>query len=405
MNNRAEILRNRMAAMLQGDRIIWLLIALLAIFSVLTVYSSADVLALRNDTYTESFLVRHVVLLLGALVVMYVAHMVNYMQYAKWSTVLIAIAIPMLIYTMFFGVNINGASRWIRLPFVGITFQTSDFAKLAIILYVARTVAIMQTKKLSQLELLGPVLATVVLIAPYDLSNALVLFLTCVMQMFIGKVELRNVFSLIMLGAGLFALLIIMSEIFPAIRVDTWISRLKVFFEGGSPEDTFQLLQAKMAVAKGGFFGVGPGNGVQSYFLPHAYSDYIYCIIIEEYGMFGGVLVLMLYMMLVIRTIRMVNKSPKAFGSMLAMGLTLSITIQAFAHMAVNVNLMPVTGLTLPFVSLGGTSLMFTGISLGIILSVSRHIEKTSEKEKKQEGFEEKKENVVKTEEKKIDQV
>ena len=405
MNNRAEILRNRVAALMQGDRIIWLVIAMLAIFSVLTVYSSADVLAQRNNTYTESFLVRHVVLMMGAVVVLYIAHMVNYMQYARWSTVLIAIAIPMLIYTMFFGVNINGASRWIRLPFVGITFQTSDFAKLAIILYVSRTVAIMQTKKLSQLELLGPVLATVILIAPFDLSNALVLFITCVMQMFIGKVELRNVFSLIMLGAGLFAMLIIMSEIFPAIRIDTWISRLKVFFEGGSPEDTFQLLQAKMAVAKGGFFGVGPGNGVQSYFLPHAYSDYIYCIIIEEYGMIGGALVLMLYMMLVIRTIRMVNKSPKAFGSMLAMGLTLSITIQAFAHMAVNVNLMPVTGLTLPFVSLGGTSLMFTGISLGIILSVSRQIENSSEKEKRVEANEDKKENKPKTEEKQIDQV
>jgi cell division protein FtsW len=405
MNNRAEILRNRVAALMQGDRIIWLVIAMLAIFSVLTVYSSADVLAQRNNTYTESFLVRHIVLMMGAVVVMYVAHMVNYMQYARWSTVLVAIAIPLLIYTMFFGVSINGASRWIRLPFVGITFQTSDFAKLAIILYVARTVAIMQTKKLSQLELFGPVLATVIFIAPFDLSNALVLFLTCVMQMFIGKVELRNVFSLIMLGAGLFAMLIIMSEIFPAIRIDTWISRLKVFLEGGSPEDTFQLLQAKMAVAKGGFFGVGPGNGMQSYFLPHAYSDYIYCIIVEEYGMIGGVLVLMLYMMLVIRTIRMVNKSPKAFGSMLAMGLTLSITIQAFAHMAVNVNLMPVTGLTLPFVSLGGTSLMFTGISLGIVLSVSRQIEKSTEKEKKGEGEEDKKENKPKTEEKKIDQV
>ena len=405
MNNRAEILRNRVAALMQGDRIIWLVIAMLAIFSVLTVYSSADVLAQRNNTYTESFLVRHIVLMMGAVVVMYVAHMVNYMQYARWSTVLVAIAIPLLIYTMFFGVSINGASRWIRLPFVGITFQTSDFAKLAIILYVARTVAIMQTKKLSQLELFGPVLATVIFIAPFDLSNALVLFLTCVMQMFIGKVELRNVFSLIMLGAGLFAMLIIMSEIFPAIRIDTWISRLKVFLEGGSTEDTFQLLQAKMAVAKGGFFGVGPGNGMQSYFLPHAYSDYIYCIIVEEYGMIGGVLVLMLYMMLVIRTIRMVNKSPKAFGSMLAMGLTLSITIQAFAHMAVNINLMPVTGLTLHFVSLGGTSLMFTGISLGIVLSVSRQIEKSTEKEKKGEGEEDKKENKPKTEEKKIDQV
>jgi len=406
MNSNTEILRNRLAALLQGDKIIWVVIALLSVFSVLSVYSSSDVLAQRNNTFTESILVRHVVLLLGAMVVMYVAHMVNYMQYARWSTVLIAIAIPLLFYTMFFGVNINGASRWVRLPFVGITFQTSDFAKLAIILYVARTVAIMQSKNISQIELFGPVLATVILIAPYDLSNALVLFLTCVMQMFIGKVELRNVFSLLILGVSLFALLIMLSEIFPWIRVDTWISRLKVFVEGGSPEDTFQLLQAKMAVAKGGFFGVGPGNGVQSYFLPHAYSDYIYCIIIEEYGMFGGGLVLLLYMMLVIRTIRMVNKSPKAFGSMLAMGLTLSITIQAFAHMAVNVNLMPVTGLTLPFVSLGGTSLMFTGVSLGIILSVSRQIEKTAEKEKKVvNSSDDKKENKPITEEKKTNQV
>ncbi len=402
MNIRTDFIRNRVSTLLQGDKVIWLLVALLGIFSILTVYSSTEILASRHNTGTESYLVRHVVLMIGSFLIMYIAHLVNYMKYAQLSKILIAIAIPMMIYTMFFGLNINGASRWIRLPFIGITFQTSDFAKLALILYVSRTIALMQNRVVSQWELLAPVLVTVVLIAPYDLSNALVLFLTCVLQMFVGKVELRNVFSLFMLGLGLFALLIIMSEFLPEIRVDTWISRLRTFITGGDAEDSFQTIQAKMAVARGGFFGLGPGNGVQSHFLPHAYSDYIYCIIIEEYGMLGGVIVLMLYMLLVIRTIRMVNKTPKAFGAMLAMGLTLSITIQAFTHMAVNVNLMPVTGLTLPFVSLGGTSLMFTGFSLGIILSVSRYIENSADKEEKAIGAKEgdgRKENKPKTEE------
>ena len=221
MNIRTDFIRNRVSTLLQGDKVIWLLVALLGIFSILTVYSSTEILASRHNTGTESYLVRHVVLMIGSFLIMYIAHLVNYMKYAQLSKILIAIAIPMMIYTMFFGLNINGASRWIRLPFIGITFQTSDFAKLALILYVSRTIALMQNRVVSQWELLAPVLVTVVLIAPYDLSNALVLFLTCVLQMFVGKVELRNVFSLFMLGLGLFALLIIMSEFLPEIRVDT----------------------------------------------------------------------------------------------------------------------------------------------------------------------------------------
>jgi len=396
MSTRNDFIGNRIATLLQGDKVIWLLVALLGLVSILTVYSSTEILAHRNNTYTESFLVRHVVLMIGALLVMYIAHLVNYMRYAQLSTILIAIAIPMMIYTMFLGVNINGASRWIRIPFVGVTFQTSDFAKLALILYVSRTIALMQNRAVSVVELLAPVLISCILIAPYDLSNALVLFFTCVLQMFIGKVELRNVFSLFMLGIGLFAVMVILSDFFPEIRVDTWINRLRNFMDGTASEENFQVTQAKMAIARGGLFGVGPGNGVQSHFLPHAYSDYIYCIIVEEYGMLGGIVVLGLYMILIIRTIRMVNKTPKAFGAMLAMGLALSLTIQAFAHIAVNVNLLPVTGLTLPFISLGGTSLMFTGLSLGIILSVSRYIENTSTKET---FGDDKKENKAKTEE------
>lgn len=372
-----NILQSRIAALLQGDKIIWVVVGLLAIFSVLTVYSSAEVLANRSNSYTESFLVKHLVLLGGAVLLMYIAHMVNYMRYARLSAILLVIAIPLLVYTMAFGIELNGARRWIRIPFVNLSFQTADFAKMALILYVARTISLMQNSRSSLLELVVPVLAVCVLIAPYDLSNSLILFFTCLLLMFIGRVDLRNVFSLLMLGVGLFAILVILSDFIPWIRADTWISRLQDFMDG-SAADGFQVEQAKMAIARGGILGVGPGNGVQAHFLPHSYSDYIYCIIIEEYGIIGGFIVVILYMTLLVRCIRLVTKSPKAFGAMLALGLCLSLVIQAFAHMAVSVNLMPVTGLTLPFVSMGGTSLLFTGISLGIILSVSRYIENSS---------------------------
>ena len=190
---------------------------------------------------------------------------------------------------------------------------------------------------------------------------------------------MRNVFSLLMLGLAVFAVLIMLSDFFPdAIRVDTWVHRLKDFWMG-STSDQFQVEQAQMAIAQGGFLGLGPGNAQQAHFLPHSYSDYIFCVIIEEYGMVGAIVILILYTTLLIRCIRLVTRSPKAFGAMLALGLCFSLVIQAYVHMAVNVNLLPVTGLTLPFISMGGTSLMFTGISLGIILSVSKCIESGQE--------------------------
>ncbi|MCP4440547.1 MAG: FtsW/RodA/SpoVE family cell cycle protein [Aureispira sp.] len=370
-----EYVRSKLGALLQGDKVIWLVITFLAIFSVLTVYSSAEALALRNGVQTESFLIKHIVLLSASMVLMYICHIINYMRYARWSTILLVIAIPLLLYTSLFGETINMATRWVRIPFIGITFQTSDFAKMALIMYVARTLSLMQDRDVSLAELIFPVLLICALIAPSDLSNSLILFFTCLVLMFIGRVDMRNVLSLVMLGVGLFAILIIMADFFPdAIRVDTWISRLNEFWTG-TAGDQFQVEQAKMAIAKGGVFGVGPGNAQQAHFLPHAYSDYIYCIIIEEYGIIGAMLIIILYMTLLVRCIRLVTRSPKAFGAMLALGLCLSLVVQAFAHMAVSVNLVPVTGLTLPFVSMGGTSLMFTGVALGIILSVSRYIE------------------------------
>ncbi len=245
-------------------------------------------------------------------------------------------------------------------------------------MYTARTLSLMQRKAVPLGELVIPVLLVCGLIAPSDLSSALILFFTCALLMFVGRLEMRNVFSLFMLGIGAFAVLIMLSEFLPGIiRVATWEQRLYDFWVGAEG-DQFQVEQAQMALAQGGFFGVGPGNAQQAHFLPHSYSDYIFCVIVEEYGTLGAFIIIGLYITLLLRCIRLVTRSPKAFGAMLALGLCFSLVIQAFVHMAVNVNLLPVTGLTLPFVSMGGTSLLFTGISLGIILSVSKYIETTA---------------------------
>lgn len=370
-----KFIQTKVGSLLQGDKVIWLVIGLLAICSVLTVYSSAEALALRTGMDTESFLAKHILLLLMSIALIYICHMVNYVKYARLSVILIVIAIPLLIYTQLLGETINQATRWVRIPLIGVTFQSSDFAKIALILYVSRTLSLMQSKVVPLGELMFPILIVCALIAPSDLSSALILFFTCLLLMFIGRVEMRNVFSLLMLGVAAFAVLIMMAEFFPSkIRVDTWINRLKDFWLGTSA-DQFQVEQAQMAIAQGGLLGVGPGNAQQAHFLPHSYSDYIFCVIIEEYGTIGALIIILLYITLLLRCIRLVTRSPKAFGAILALGLCFSLVIQAFVHMAVNVNLLPVTGLTLPFVSLGGTSLLFTGISFGIILSVSKYIE------------------------------
>ncbi len=381
--------QKKLGGLLQGDKVIWLVIGLLAILSVLTVYSSAEALALRTGADTESFLIKHIVLLGAAVVLIYICHMVNYVKYGRLSVVLLVLAIPLLLYTQLLGETFNQATRWIRIPFIGVTFQTSDFAKIALIMYTARTLSLMQHKAVPLGELVIPVLLVCGLIAPSDLSSALILFFTCALLMFVGRLEMRNVFSLFMLGIGSFAVLIMLSEFLPGIiRVGTWEKRLSDFWVGSSG-DQFQVEQAQMAIAQGGFFGVGPGNAQQAHFLPHSYSDYIFCVIVEEYGTLGALIIIALYITLLLRCIRLVTRSPKAFGAMLALGLCFSLVIQAFVHMAVNVNLLPVTGLTLPFVSMGGTSLLFTGISLGIILSVSKYIETTAGEGGKSDSTEE----------------
>ncbi|HMP95012.1 MAG TPA: FtsW/RodA/SpoVE family cell cycle protein, partial [Phnomibacter sp.] len=304
-----------------------------------------------------------------------------------------------LLFTLIFGANLNDASRWIKLPIVNQTLQTSDVARLALFMYLARLLSRKQRHitdfKKGYLPLLGPVLLTCALIAPANLSTCLLTGATGLMVIFMGGASIRHIVGTIFIALVPVILLvgIAMATYKPAApltteqqqdayvglkrtgRIGTWISRIQDFIYAKGDEVPHQLMQAKIAIAKGQWFGRGPGNSEQRNFLPHPYSDFIYAIIVEEYGFIGGVLLVLLYMLFLYRCIKLLQKFPYAFGTFLAMALSITLATQAIANMAVNVGLVPVTGVTLPLVSMGGTSMLFTCFAIGTILSVARNAE------------------------------
>ena len=370
---------------LQGDRIIWMVVIILFVFSMLAVYSASGSLAFKyTDGDTSHYLWKQVMSAVGGILLMYFAHLINYKYYSRIAQVLWILSIPLLFYTMFFGAKINDASRWIKLPLIGWTFQTSDMAKLALIMFLARLLTQKQEQitdfKKSVLPMLIVVIIPVVKIAKDNLSTALILFFTSVFIMFIGRVSLKHL-MLLFAGSvcvlGIFLLLLFkLPDSMLIGRMATWKSRVEThFIHKDDPDDSYQSLQANIAIAKGGLLPNGPGNSTQKNFLPEAYSDFIYAIIIEEYGLIGGVFIILLYLVFLYRCIRIVVKAPKAFGAFLAVGLGVSLVLQAMINMAVAVGLFPVTGVTLPLVSMGGSSVVFTSLAFGIVLSVSRNIE------------------------------
>lgn len=360
----------------KGDRWIWLIIIILSLISVLAVYSATGTLAYKRGVGSESLMLKHLLFIVVGFVLIYFAHLLNYRYYAGISKVLMFITIPLLFYTLIFGSHVNDASRWIAIPGTGLTFQTSDLAKLALITYLARTLTKQQTNikdfKSTVIWLLAPMGAVFILIALANLSTAVMLAGVGVMILLIGRVSFSQ---LSIVGAGLGILLLIVLFLGP--RRGVYIARVKAYMhpEMQNSDKTFQQNQAKIAIATGGVFGKGPGNSTQRNFLPHPYSDFIFAIIVEEYGMVGGGFVVLLYVILMYRIIKIVTQAPKAFGALLAAGLGFSLTIQALSNMAVAVNLFPVTGVPLPLVSMGGTSILFTSIAFGIILSVSKDVE------------------------------
>lgn len=368
----------------KGDKVMWLIIGILIGFGLLAVYSATGSMAyLRYQGNTEMYLLKQFVMAGIGLICMYACHRQNYLVYNKLAPILFLLAIPLLLYTLAFGVESNDAKRWITLPVINLSFQTSDYARLALIIYLARSLSNKQEYikdfKSAFVPIMVPVLIICGLIAPSNLSTALLMFLTSIMLMFVGRVSIKYIVMMGMFGLLLFGVVVLLWWFFPDIaRVDTWISRVKEFTgsEGG-----YQVRQSKIAIANGSWMGVGPGNSTQRNFLPAAYADYIYAIICEEYGLFGAIGIVILYLWLLFRVSRIVMRSPKAFGAMLAMGLILNLVVQAFANMAVSVNLVPVTGLTLPLVSMGGTSVLFTSVAFGIIMSVSKYIESMQEEQ------------------------
>jgi cell division protein FtsW len=370
---------NRISAELKGDRVIWAIVAVLMMLSILVVYSSTSTLAFRNKGgNTEFYLLKQVIMLLLGAVIMYAAHLIHYRRFSLWSPYLLAASVPLLMLTLAVGNEVNGATRWIEIPIIGLTFQTSDFAKIALIAYVARSITAKQEFiedfQSAFLPIIVPIVIVCFLIAPSNLSTALVVFATCMVMMFIGRVAMKYIFLLMFCGLVAFAALIVIGNAFPTkVRSHTWTERARSFIEDDDGGD--QTRMAKMAIARGNMIGNGPGNSIQKNHLPSAFADYIYAIIIEEYGLVGGFIVMALYMLLFFRVVRLVTKSPKTFPAMLAIGLILILVVEALANMAVSVHLVPVTGQPLPLLSLGGTSLLFTCVAFGMILSVSKFIE------------------------------
>jgi len=402
---------------LKGDIVIWVVVIFLFIFSILSVYSSTFSLAYKYKSgNTEYYVLKHLFIIVVGFALMYYFHRINYKKFRILSWLFIVIAVPLLLFTFFKGTSINEASRWITVPVIDITFQTSDLAKIALIMYVARLIATKQGEvskfgieefKNALLPVLIPIFIVCLLILKSNFSTSALLFFTCFMLMYVGRVNIKYLLLIVAVAVlGLFLFIIILSSSNSQGRLGTWKNRVESFtgidlstfkFKNKVNEssesiiktnnvkynindENYQVAQAKIAIATGGIIGKMPGNSMQKNFIPHSYSDFIYSIIIEEYGLIGGVFVLLLYLILMYRVIRIVIKAGEDyFGALLAFGLGFSIVFQALINMCVAVNLLPVTGQPLPFVSMGGTAIWFSSISLGIILSISREYENKTE--------------------------
>ncbi len=353
---------------LQGDPVIWATVFALSMISILVVYSSIGTLAYKRTTSPEMYLIKHTFTVFLGIAAIWLAHKIDYRYYSKLSRLALWISVPLLLYTFKFGTVINDSPRWITLPVVG-SFQPSDFASLALIINLASMLSKKQQNIDDIKEALIPMLiwcgVICGLIALTNVSTAVLLFATCMLVMFIGRVSVKYLAMLVLVGvlAGSVALTF-------GVRAQTAKNRIMNFVNG--TELPFQAKHGRIAVATGGIFGKGPGNSDQRNILPHPYSDFVYAIVIEEYGLIGGVVVLCLYLILLHRGMKAAYNSERAFGGLLSAGLSFDLVCQAMVNMGVVVGLGPITGQPLPLVSMGGTAMVFTGLSVGIILSVSR---------------------------------
>ena len=379
----------------RGDKVIWALVVVLSLISLLVVYSATNSLAYKlykGNTFV--YLFKQIAFVTLGIFIIYFAHRINYTFYSRFAKILFLLSIPLLIYTLKFGTNLNEANRWIKLPVINLTFQTSDLAKLGLFMFLSRLLSkkqdVIKEFKKGFVPMMIPVVIICMLIAPANLSTALLTGATSMLLLFIGRVSTRHILLVVATAVIPLIFLIVLAKTYynkeegkmkelPAVlsagRVPTWIKRVQDFMYAKNDESPYQVQQAKIAVAKGGVLGLGPGNSQQRNFLPHPYSDFIYAIIIEEYGLLGAAFIIFIYLVFLYRSILLFRKCPYAFGAFLALALSFTLVIQAMTNMAVNVGLFPVTGVTLQLVSMGGSSFLFTCFSIGIILSVARNVE------------------------------
>ena len=384
MSNWAHIIRGR----LEGDKVIWMIALILSVWSLLSVYSAISSLAYKANGDSLRFLMKQGGLLVMGLGIMYAVHKVHYKYFARLANVVLVFAVLALVITLLFGADINEARRWLKVPFIGLTLQTSDFAKVALVLWLAKELHL-RRERLNDFK--GEVVPMLIriglvcgLILPADFSTAALLGVVALGMLFVGGVPFKGMVSilglLIAFGFTIYGVSKAAPDLIP--RSETWFNRIEQFagFHNASgsainihSEDDYQIDLAQVAINRGGLLPSGPGSGTSRNFLPHPYSDMIYAFVIEEWGaILGGVGLALLYYILLFRSIQAARKCDRPFGSYLAMGLGLLITVQALINMGVAVRLFPTTGQPLPLVSYGGTSLIFTCLSIGMILAVSR---------------------------------
>ena len=358
---------------LKGDKTIWIIVFALSIFSIMVVYSTAG----------WSDLSSHIVKLTIGLIAMYVVHLIPFKYFSKLGQLGYFLSIVLLLMVLVIGVTINGASRWVSIA--GLQFQPSDIAKLTVILYMARQISINRNNfnraKEFILYILSPLMLVCILILPNNFSTSALVFVNGLVLMLIGKIKINFIFKVI--GVSFLSVLLIYgaakftsfgTEIIP--RSATWVSRIDSYLLNNDNElmdKDYQQTQALVAIQNGSFFGVGPGKSTQRSILPYSASDFIFAIILEEYGLLGGISAILFYLILFFRAIKISFKTESIFGGLIVIGLMFSLVFQAFINMLVSVEVIPVTGQTLPLISMGGTSLVFTFISIGIVLSVSRN--------------------------------
>ena len=376
---------------IKGDRLIWAIVALLSILSFLPVYSASSDLAYdRGEGNTFVFFLKHFIHLFLGFGIMYGVHKIPYRYFRGLSLIMMPVVLVLLVITMMQGNVVGGASasRWIQIPIIGVSFQTSTFALLVLMVYVARYMSKIKDKDISFkstiIPLWIPVFLVLALILPSNFSTAAIIFLMVAVLVFIGGYPIRYLAIIITSGIIGLVLFVMAAKLTTGplnVKVTTWENRILNYANDEVTEADYQIEKAKIAIASGGIQGLGPGKSIQKNFLPQSSSDFIFAIIIEEYGLIGGVGLVVLYLWLLFRIVIVAQKSDTVFGKLLVLGVGLPIIFQALLNMGVAVELFPVTGQTLPLISSGGTSIWMTCLALGVILSVSAKREEIKEQE------------------------